>query len=171
MAAKILSLNVNGQDETILCDGLTTLQEVLRDQLGLLTSVKDGCTQGGCGSCSVLVDGELWLSCLAPVAALAGRAVMTLEGLKQSAGIAAIQQSFIDNSAAQCGFCTPGMILTVKALLDANPEPSHDEILEALSGNLCRCTGYLPIIEAVKDAAARLSGGADAARASEGREG
>lgn len=158
MVSKVVRLRVNGRNEEVLADGLTTLQDVLRENLDLLNSVKDGCTQGGCGSCSVLVDGELWLSCMAPVADVEGCEITTLEGLMGSNSFAAIQQCFIEKSAAQCGYCTPGMMVAVAALLDKNHNPSRDEIMEALSGNTCRCTGYLPIVEAVEAAAAQLSG-------------
>jgi carbon-monoxide dehydrogenase small subunit len=157
MTTKVLRLNVNGEDAHVPVGPMATLQDVLRDKLEL-TSVKVGCAQGGCGSCSVLIDGELRLACLTPAEAVDGCAVVTLEGLNESNSIVPIQQSFIENYAAQCGFCTSGMLVATKALLESNPAPSRDEILAALSGNLCRCTGYLPIIKAVEDAAAALSG-------------
>jgi carbon-monoxide dehydrogenase small subunit len=159
MASKIINMRVNGRDEALVVDGLTTLQSVLRDKLDY-TSVKDGCAQGGCGACSVIVDGEVRLSCLTPVHEVDGGEVTTLEGLNQSNSIAALQRQFIEKYAAQCGFCTPGMIVAIAALLGKNPRPSRDEIVEALSGNICRCTGYLPIIEAVEGAVAEMSGGA-----------
>lgn len=160
MASKIVSLTVNGQPTEIIAGALTTLQRVLRDELDY-TSVKDGCSQGGCGSCSVIIDGELRLSCLTPVQEVDGSDVTTLEGLNQNNSITALQQQFVEKYAAQCGFCTPGMMIAVKALLDDNANPSRDEIAEALAGNVCRCTGYLPIIEAVQSAVAEMSGASD----------
>jgi|TARA_B100000809_G_C14873557_1_gene436450 carbon-monoxide dehydrogenase small subunit len=159
MASKIVNLRVNGRDEELVVSSLVTLQEVLRNRLDY-TSVKDGCTQGGCGSCSVIIDGELRLSCLTPVQEVDGCEVETLEGLNQSNSINALQQKFIEKYAAQCGFCTPGMMVAIKALLDKNPSPSRDEISEAIAGNICRCTGYLPIIEAVEGVVAEMSGAA-----------
>ena len=160
MTAKLVQLTVNGREEHIAADGLISLQQVLREKLDYNT-VKDGCTQGGCGACSVLVDGELALACLLPVSRLEGAEITTLEGLNESTSAGVIQESFVEHSAAQCGFCTSGMIISAKALLDENPTPSRDDIMEAISGNLCRCTGYLPIIEAVQSAAGKLAKGGD----------
>lgn len=139
---------------------MTTLQSVLRDQLGH-TSVKEGCRQGGCGSCTVLVDGEPMVSCLLPVQDVAGRRVTTLEGLTPAQGLHPVQRAFLDANGFQCGYCTPGMELVAKALLDHNPAPSREEIVDALSGNVCRCTGYGSIIDAIAAAAAA---GQEAAR-------
>ncbi|MDP6473684.1 MAG: (2Fe-2S)-binding protein [Alphaproteobacteria bacterium] len=158
MTAKRVSLTVNGRGENIAADGLTTLQQVLREALDY-NSVKDGCTQGSCGACSVLVDGELRIACLLPAGGLQGAEVTTLEGLNARNSTSVIQQSFVEHSAAQCGFCTSGMIVSAQALLDENPAPSRDEIMEAISGNMCRCTGYLPIVEAVASAARKLAKG------------
>jgi len=138
---------------------MTTLQAVLRRQLGH-TAVKDGCRQGGCGSCTVLVDGEPMLSCLLPVQDIAGRRVTTVEGLTPAEGLHPIQKAFLEANGFQCGYCTPGMVLLAKALLDHNPEPGRDEIVDALAGNACRCTGYDPIIEAISKAAATAAAGA-----------
>lgn len=157
MEAKRLRLRINGRDEDVLVGPLARLNDVLRDTLEL-TSVRVGCAQGGCGSCSVLIDGELRLSCLTPAETVEGCDIVTVEGLNESNSIVPIQDSFTENYAAQCGYCTSGMIVAAKALLDRNPKPSRDEIVEALSGNLCRCTGYLPIIKAIEQAAAILSG-------------
>jgi carbon-monoxide dehydrogenase small subunit len=132
---------------------MTTLQAVLRTQLGD-TSVKDGCRQGGCGSCTVLIDGEPMLSCLLPVEDVEGRRVTTLEGLTPAQGLHPIQRAFLEANGFQCGYCTPGMVLTAKALLRDHPCPSREQIGEALSGNLCRCTGYQHIVDAVQAAAA-----------------
>lgn len=122
MDAKPIRLNVNGRDETVLARPLATLQDVLRDTLEL-TAVKSGCAQGGCGSCSVLIDGQLRLSCLTTAARLEGAEVVTLEGLDASGAAASLQQAFVENHAAQCGYCTAGMIVAAKALLDRNPSP------------------------------------------------
>jgi carbon-monoxide dehydrogenase small subunit len=158
VTAKPIRLTVNGREEQVVVEGLTTLQQILRDTLAY-GSVKDGCTQGGCGACSVLVNGELRLACLLPAGGLDGAEVTTLEGLDASNSAGIVQQSFVEHSAAQCGFCTAGMIVSAHALLAENPTPSRDEIMEAISGNLCRCTGYLPIIEAVESAARKLAKG------------
>lgn len=157
MASKIVSLKVNGKTEELVVGALMTLQDVLRDTLNY-TSVKEGCRQGGCGSCSVIIDGELRLSCITPIQEADGREVTTLEGLNQSNSIMALQQQFVEKYAAQCGFCTPGMLVAIKALLDKNPNPDREEIVEALAGNICRCTGYLPIIEAVESVVTKMSG-------------
>jgi carbon-monoxide dehydrogenase small subunit len=160
MQSKLVRLKVNGRDEGVVVAPLSTLLAALRDELQM-NSVKSGCEQGGCGSCSVLVDGELRLSCLTPIEAVEGCEVTTLEGLNESNSMAALQESFIANYAAQCGYCTPGMLMAVQALLNRNAKPSRDEIEEALAGNICRCTSYVPIIDAVESAAAELSGQGD----------
>jgi len=147
----IVTFELAGRDVDVMVSPMTTLQSVLRNQLGH-TAVKDGCRQGGCGSCTVLVDGEPMMSCLLPVEDVAGRSVITLEGITPTDGLHPIQQAFLDANGYQCGYCTPGMIVVAKALLDHNPSPSRDEVVDALSGNVCRCTGYLPIIEAIESA-------------------
>jgi carbon-monoxide dehydrogenase small subunit len=128
---------------------------VLRDKLGL-DGTKIGCAQGTCGACSVLIDGELMLSCLIPAQRIEGRSVVTIEGLAAHGDLHPIQRAFAEGFAAQCGFCTPGMILAAKALIDRNPDPSRDEVVDAISGNICRCTGYEPIIAAIMAAAAAM---------------
>lgn len=153
MASVIVSFELSGRDVEVMVSPLATLQSVLRTQLGH-TSVKDGCRQGGCGSCTVLVDGEPMLSCLLPVQDVEGRRVTTLEGLTPGTGLHPVQRAFLEANGFQCGYCTPGMELVAKALLDHNPSPSRDEIVEALSGNVCRCTGYSPIVTAIEAAAA-----------------
>jgi carbon-monoxide dehydrogenase small subunit len=158
MTSRIVNFTLNGREVEVLVKPLTTLQTVLREQLSY-TATKTGCKQGGCGSCTVLVNGEPMTSCLLPVEDIAGQAVTTLEGLTPVEGLHPLQQSFLDNNAAQCGYCTPGMIMTAKALLDRQPTPTQQQIVEALAGNFCRCTGYAPIIKAVEDAASRLKGG------------
>jgi carbon-monoxide dehydrogenase small subunit len=152
VASVIVSFELSGQDVEVMVAPMTTLQSVLRDQLGY-TSVKEGCRQGGCGSCTVLVDGEPMASCLLPVQDVAGRSVVTLEGLTPAQGLHPIQRAFLDANGFQCGYCTPGMELVAKALLDHNPAPSREEIADALSGNVCRCTGYGSILDAVSAAA------------------
>ena len=152
MASTIVAFRLCGRDVEVMVGPLTTLQSVLRNQLGS-TSVKDGCRQGGCGSCTVLVDGEPMMSCLLPVQDVAGREVTTVEGLTPTEGLHPIQRAFLEANGFQCGYCTPGMEMLAKALLDHNPSPSRDEIVEALSGNVCRCTGYHPIIGAIEAAA------------------
>jgi carbon-monoxide dehydrogenase small subunit len=119
-------------------------------------ATKAGCGQGGCGSCTVLLDGDPVLSCLLPLAVIYGRTVVTLEGISSGAGLHPLQAAFHDHFAAQCGYCSPGMILAAKALLDRSPHPSRGEIKLALAGNLCRCTGYQPIIDAIEDVAKRM---------------
>jgi carbon-monoxide dehydrogenase small subunit len=146
---------LNGKTTALAAEPLTTLRDALRDQLHFYAT-KAGCGQGGCGSCTVLVNGEPALSCLLPLARADGQSVTTLEGIGAPGRLHPLQHAFDEHFAAQCGYCTSGMILAAKALLDRNPQPSREEIAAALCGNLCRCTGYLPILEAVEDAAARM---------------
>ena len=150
-----LRLVVNGQAVETLVDPSKTLLEVLREDLQL-TGTKHGCELGECGACAVLLDGEPVLSCLALAQECADHQVTTVEGLADHGRLHPLQEAFADLGAAQCGYCTPGILVTAKALLDREPAPSRDRIREALSGNLCRCTGYQQIIEAVEAAAARL---------------
>jgi aerobic-type carbon monoxide dehydrogenase small subunit (CoxS/CutS family) len=150
-----LQFVVNGQAVDVLVDPTKTLLEVLREDLQL-TGTKHGCELGECGACAVLLDGDPVLSCLALTLECAGRAVTTVEGLAEQGRLHPLQECFADLGAAQCGYCTPGILMTAKALLDREPHPSRDRIREALSGNLCRCTGYLQILEAVEAAATRL---------------
>lgn len=150
---KDISFQLNGLGVTVLVDGRQRLIDVLRENLGL-TGTKEGCGEGECGACTVLVDSRAVNSCLYPALEIEGRNVFTIEGLHEDQHqLSSIQQAFVDQGAIQCGFCTPGMIISTKALLDSNPDPSEDEIRDALQGNLCRCTGYIQIIEAVKQAA------------------
>lgn len=153
-----LNLKVNGRSEELLIDPHKTLLQVLREDLGL-TGAKHGCGVGDCGSCTVLLDGEPVNSCLVLALQVEGREILTIEGLAQDGELHPVQDAFIDHGAIQCGFCTPGMILTGKALLDVNPTPNRKEIRQAISGNLCRCTGYQKIVEALEDAAERMAGG------------
>ena len=147
MPSEVFELEVNGRPTEVMARPLATLGHVLREQLRL-TAAKAGCRQGGCGSCTVLVDGEPVLSCLLPVANVAGRSVTTLEGLDDP-----IQRIFHERFAVQCGFCAPGMLIAARALLDRNPSPTRGEIAEAIAGNVCRCTGYESIIDAIAEAA------------------
>jgi carbon-monoxide dehydrogenase small subunit len=158
MASSIVTFELGDREVEVMVRPMTTLQSVLRNQLGQ-TATKEGCRQGGCGSCTVLVDGEPMASCLLPVEDVAGRHVTTLESLTPAEGLHPIQQAFVDGYAFQCGYCTPGMVMVAKALLDHDPSPSDDDIGLALSGNLCRCTGYLPILGAIRHAADALTAG------------
>ena len=145
-------LTVNGEAREVLFAPYKTLLEVLREELGL-TGTKHGCELGECGACAVLVDGEPQLSCLTLALECEGRAVETIEGLARGPELHPLQAAFADFGGSQCGYCTPGVIMTAKALLERNPSPSRDEIREATAGNLCRCTGYQQIVEAIEDAA------------------
>ncbi len=152
-----IALTVNGDRVDILIDPSKTLLEVLREDLQL-TGTKHGCELGECGACAVLVDGQPVLSCLAIGLECDGRSVTTIEGLASSGTLHPLHDAFADLGGSQCGYCTPGIILTAASLLESEPRPSRDRIREALSGNLCRCTGYLQILDAVEAAAARKAG-------------
>jgi aerobic-type carbon monoxide dehydrogenase small subunit (CoxS/CutS family) len=149
------SFVVNGEQCEVAFAPNKTLLEVLREDLAL-TGTKHGCELGECGTCTVLVDGEPILSCLALALSYAGRSIETVEGMAHGSTLHPLQEAFAELGAAQCGYCTPGFLLTAKALLDRTAQPSRDEIKDALSGNLCRCTGYLKIYEAVELAAKRF---------------
>jgi carbon-monoxide dehydrogenase small subunit len=151
----LLSLTVNGERHDLLAPVHRTLLEVLREDLDL-TGTKHGCELGECGACAVLVDGEPILSCLALPVELQGREIVTVEGLAAGSTPHPLQLAFAELGAAQCGYCTPGFLVTARALLDRDPAPSRDAIAQALSGNICRCTGYVKIFEAVELAAERL---------------
>ncbi len=150
-----IELTVNGKQHDLLVAPNRTLAQTLREDLRL-TGTKQGCEVGDCGSCTVLLDDVPVNSCLVLAVQAAGRRVTTIEGLAQGNELHPIQEAMIQHGAIQCGFCTPGMILSAKALLDRNPDPDAGEIKDALSGNLCRCTGYQKIVEAVQDAAAKM---------------
>ena len=150
-----VSTTVNGDQAEFLTDPGTTLLDALRDELGL-TGSKEGCGSGDCGACSVIVDGRLVCACLMLAAEAEGKRVETIEGLAKGGQLHPIQQKFLEHAALQCGFCTPGLIIASKALLDANPDPTEEEARYWLAGNLCRCTGYDKVIRAVLDAAAEL---------------
>ena len=147
-----VTLNVNGRDYVVEVKPHWTLLHVLRDQLGL-TGVKYGCGTGECGACAVLIDGKPMTSCLVLAASADGRKIVTIEGIADKGKLHPIQEAFVKYGAIQCGFCTPGMIISAKALLDKNPNPTREEIREAISGNLCRCTGYQKIVDAIEAAA------------------
>jgi len=152
---RVISLKINGQDYEIIGRPNLTLLDAMRDSLEL-TGTKRGCDQGACGSCTVLVDQRPVLACLTLAVDVEGARISTIEDLSRNGELHPLQQAFIDHGAIQCGFCTPGVILSAKALLDANPRPSEEEIRIALSGNLCRCTGYAKIITAVRAAAGMM---------------
>ncbi|RLC78895.1 MAG: (2Fe-2S)-binding protein [Chloroflexi bacterium] len=150
-----VSFILNGERVSVEVEPCETLAEVLRNKLGL-TGTKIGCEEGECGACTVIVDGKAVTSCIYPAMKVEGARVETIEGLSKGGQLHPIQQAFIEHFAAQCGYCTPGFIMSAKALLDKNPHPSEEEIKEAIAGNLCRCTGYYQIIEAIKAAAEKL---------------
>lgn len=155
---QLLELRVNGETHQVAVPVHKTLLEVLREDLGLV-GTKHGCELGECGVCTVLINGQPVVSCLVLAVDCPGREITTVEGLGQDGHLHPLQQAFAELGAAQCGYCTPGMLVTAKALLDANPQPSRREISKAISGNLCRCTGYAKIIDAVQLAARRLAQG------------
>ena len=154
MAKMILNLNVNGDSYEVLTEPARTLLEVVRDDLRL-TGSKEGCGTGDCGACSMIVDGKLVTSCLMLAPEAQGQSVVTIEGIAGNDGLHPLQAAFVEHGAVQCGFCIPGMIIASKALLDSNPHPDEGEIRRAVSGNLCRCTGYTKIIEAIASVANR----------------
>ena len=155
MSKRHVSAIVNGDPVEFLTDPGMTLLDALRDELDL-TGSKEGCGSGDCGACSVIVDGRLVCSCLMLAAEAEGRRIETIEGLAHCSELHPLQQKFLEHAALQCGFCTPGVLMASKALLDANPDPSESEVRYWLAGNLCRCTGYDKIIRAVMDAAADM---------------
>lgn len=151
-----IRLNVNDEEYEVMVAPHHTLCDVLRDKLGF-TDVKNGCSEGECGSCTVLVDGKPFCSCLMLALQANGRKITTVRGLSKDGELHPLQQKFIQHGAVQCGYCTPGMLLSAKALLDSNPQPSEEEVRMAISGNICRCTGYQQIVEAIMAAAAERS--------------
>jgi len=148
---------LNGKEVSVDVEPGDLLVHVLRDKLGQI-GTKLSCGEGECGACTVLVDGLAMTSCIYPALKAQGRRVTTIEGLSEGRALHPIQQAFVDATAPQCGYCIPGMVMSAKALLDHNPHPSEEEIKEGLSGNICRCTGYYQIVEAVKLAAERMAG-------------
>jgi len=155
MAVEI-AFTLNDKEVLVAVDAKEILVDTLRESFGL-TGTKKACGTGDCGACTVIIDGKAVRSCILLTATVAGKKVLTIEGLGDEEHIHPIQQAFVDAGAIQCGYCTPGMILTTKALLDQNPKPTTEEIKEAISGNLCRCTGYTKIIKAVEKAARELT--------------
>jgi carbon-monoxide dehydrogenase small subunit len=153
---KLINLTINGKRCELAIMPNITLADMLRKELGL-TGTKKGCDAGDCGSCAVILDGRPVNSCLVLAAQANGREVLTIEGVASDEGLHPIQKAFVEKGAIQCGFCTPGMILSAKALLDQNPKPTELEVRTAISGNLCRCTGYQKIVEAILSTALRRS--------------
>jgi carbon-monoxide dehydrogenase small subunit len=151
----VIAIDVNGERRELLLPVHKTLLEVLREDMQL-TGTKHGCELGECGTCTVLIDGKPELSCLLLPIQVEGRAITTIEGMAGGSKLHPLQQAFAELGAAQCGYCSPGILLASKSLLETNPRPSRDEIREALAGNLCRCTGYMKIVEAVELAAGRM---------------
>ncbi len=149
MEKKIITFTINNELVSLEVESHWTLLRVIRDELRL-TGTKEGCGEGDCGTCTVLVDGKAVNSCLILAVDADGKAITTIEGLAQGTELHPLQKAFVEKGAVQCGFCTPGMILSAKALLDENPHPSEEEIRSALSGNLCRCTGYVKVVEAIR---------------------
>jgi aerobic-type carbon monoxide dehydrogenase small subunit (CoxS/CutS family) len=152
-----LAFTVNDEARDLVVESYKTLLEVVREDLGL-TGTKHGCELGECGACAVILDGELVLSCLVAAVECQGRTTITVEGLREGPKLHPLQEAFADHGAAQCGYCTPGMLLAAKCLLERNPDPSREQIAEALSGQICRCTGYLQIFDAVAAAACMMRG-------------
>jgi carbon-monoxide dehydrogenase small subunit len=155
---RLIAIQVNGNEYEIAVHPNRTLLEVLREDLRL-TGTKEGCDEGSCGACTVLLDGVPVRSCLCLALEVQGRAVTTIEGLAEGPRLHPVQEAFIDQGAIQCGYCSPGMILTAKALLDRHPDPTVPEIQQAISGNICRCTGYNKIVTAIQTAAQAVRGG------------
>jgi len=158
MAEQKVKFVINGRSYEIPIEPHMTLVEVLRDKLDI-TGTKISCGAGECGACTVLIDGKPALSCLTLAMTAREKNILTIEGLAEGSNLHPIQKAFVDHGAIQCGFCTPGMILATKALLDENPNPTREEVKRALSGNLCRCTGYVKIVDAVLAAAERIRKG------------
>jgi carbon-monoxide dehydrogenase small subunit len=157
MSKHHVSTTINGEPVEFLCETEQTLLDALRDELGL-TGSKEGCSSGDCGACSVIVDGRLICSCLMLAVEAEGRTIETIEGLARGEALHPLQRKFLEAAALQCGFCTPGLLVAAKALLDRHPNPTETEARYWLAGNLCRCTGYDKVIRAVLDAAAELRG-------------
>ncbi|MEI5679825.1 MULTISPECIES: (2Fe-2S)-binding protein [unclassified Mesorhizobium] len=155
MKHSVVSLTINGAERQMLAAPGTTLLDVLRESQGL-TGTRRGCEQGACGTCTVLVDGKTAMSCMLPVETIEGAHVETIEGLTPPQGLHPIQEAFLEGFATQCGFCTSGMIMVAAALLAKNPNPAREDVVRAISGNICRCTGYEAIIDAILDAAVRV---------------
>jgi carbon-monoxide dehydrogenase small subunit len=157
MPKQIINLRLNGQPQELAVEPHWTLLETVREALGY-TGAKEGCGTGDCGACSMIVDGRLITSCLMLAPQAEGRSITTIEGLSHNGTLHPVQQAFVDTGGVQCGFCTPGMVMAAAALLEKNNKPTLEEIREGLAGNLCRCTGYTKIFEAVELAAQRMRG-------------
>jgi carbon-monoxide dehydrogenase small subunit len=157
MAKVHVETTLNGNPVEFLCDTRQTLLQILRDELHL-TGTKEGCATGDCGACSVTVDGRLMCSCLILGAEVAGKSVQTIEGLADGEALHPLQRKFLEHAALQCGICTPGVLIAAKSLLERNPDPTEEQVRYWLAGNLCRCTGYNKIVEAVLDAATEMRG-------------
>jgi aerobic carbon-monoxide dehydrogenase small subunit len=154
----MIILKVNGREHVLDVPDHKTLLEVLRGDLEL-TGVKEGCDRGECGACTVLIDGKPYRSCMMLAAEAQGKEIVTIEGLAKNGTLHPVQESFVKNQGVQCGFCTPGMVLTASAFLEENPKPTRDEAARAISGNICRCTGYTKIIDSIMDASQKVNGG------------
>jgi carbon-monoxide dehydrogenase small subunit len=152
-----MQFKVNGEEYSVQVDTRRTLLEVLRETLGL-TGTKEMCNKGDCGGCTVIMDGKPVLSCLTLAIEAQGRDIMTIEGLAKGYELHPIQKAFVDSGAVQCGYCTPGFIMSAKALLDKTPNPTEDEVKEGIANNICRCTGYVQIVEAIQKAAKAMGG-------------
>ncbi len=157
MAKNHVTTTVNGEEVEFLCEAQETLLDVLRDELGL-TGSKEGCSSGDCGACSVTLDGRLVCSCLVLGVEAEGREITTIEGMAEGETLHPLQQKFLEHAALQCGFCTPGILVAAKSLLERNADPTETEVRYWLAGNLCRCTGYDKVVRAVMDAAAEMRG-------------
>ena len=157
MAKHHVTATLNGNDVEFLCETHQTLLEVLRDELHL-TGTKEGCGTGDCGACSVTLDGRLICSCLMLAVEAEGRSIQTIEGMSVGENLHPLQRKFLEHAALQCGICTPGFLIAARSLLERNPDPTEEEVRYWLAGNLCRCTGYHKIVEAVLDAAAEMRG-------------
>jgi len=158
MTKNHVTATVNGDVVEFLCETHQTLLEVLRDELGL-TGTKEGCGTGDCGACSVTIDGRLMCSCLVLGVEADGKAIQTIEGMAVGTALHSLQRKFLEHAALQCGICTPGILIAARSLLERNPDPTEEEVRYWLAGNLCRCTGYHKIVDAVLDAAREIRGG------------
>ena len=159
-AQRVVTADINGRNRSFLCEPRQTLLEVLRDNLDL-TGTKEGCSNGNCGACTVLLNGRPVVSCLVLAVECDGATIETIEGICEKDGLTPLQNAFLENAALQCGICTPGFLMSTKAMLQETPNPSEEEIRFQLAGNLCRCTGYDKIVKAVQDAASRKCGEAE----------
>ena len=155
MGKRLITMMVNGETVEVAVEPSAMLIDVLRDELGLI-GTKDACGRGECGACTVILDGKAVTSCITPVMKAVGKEILTIEGLDKEGKLHPVQEAFVECGAIQCGYCTPGMVLSTKALLDENPNPTEQEVRVAISGNLCRCTGYVKIVDAILTAAKKM---------------